>query len=122
MEIVCDNGRLDILVTIKIDVRSAKRKELAQTLSALAVRVRKEAGCVSSAVYREVENENALCVLEEWVSQEDLDNHLQSDNFHLLCGAVKLLNGPAQMRFHSISQTLGEEAVAAARNRRASGH
>jgi quinol monooxygenase YgiN len=107
-----------ILVTIKIDVRSAKRKELAQTLSALAVRVRKEAGCVSSAVYREVENENAMCVFEEWATQPDLDAHLGSDNFAVLRGAVKLLNGPAQMRFHSVSQTLGEEAVEAGRERR----
>jgi len=110
-----------ILVTIKIDVRSAKQKELAQTLSALAVRVRKEAGCVSSTFYREVENENALCVIEEWESQADLDAHLQSDNFRVLRGAVKLLNGPAEMRFHSVSQTLGEEAVEAARERQANG-
>ena len=67
-----------ILVTIKIDVRSAKQKELAQTLSALAGRVRKEAGCVSSAFYREVENENALCVIEEWATQPDLDARLGS--------------------------------------------
>ncbi|CAB1083324.1 hypothetical protein D1AOALGA4SA_10898 [Olavius algarvensis Delta 1 endosymbiont] len=110
-----------ILITIKIDVRSARRKELAQTLSALAERVRKEEGCISSAFYREVENENALCVIEEWASQPDLDNHLGSDNFAVLRGAVKLLNGPAQMQFHSVSQTLGEEAVEAARDRRASG-
>jgi quinol monooxygenase YgiN len=110
-----------ILVTIKIDVRSAKQKELAQTLSALAGRVRKEAGCVSSAFYRGVENENALCVLEEWATQPDLDAHLRSDNFRVLRGAVKLLNGPAPMRFHSVSQTLGEEAVEAARDRRARG-
>jgi quinol monooxygenase YgiN len=108
-----------ILVTIKIDVRSTKQKELAQTLSALAVRVRQEAGCVSSAFYREVENENALCVLEEWATQPDLDTHLRSDNFRVLRGAVKLLNGPAEMWFHSVSQTLGEEAVEAARDHRA---
>jgi quinol monooxygenase YgiN len=109
-----------ILVTIKIDVRSAKQKELAQTLSALATRVRKEAGCVSSAFYSEVENENSLCVIEEWATQPELDAHLRSDNFAVLRGAVKLLNGPAEMRFHSVSQTLGEEALAAARDRRAS--
>jgi len=109
-----------ILVTIKIDVRSAKQKELAQTLSALAGRVRKEAGCVSSTFYREVENENALCVIEEWATQPDLDAHLGSDNFAVLRGAVKVLNGPAEMRFHSVSLTIGEEAVAAARERQAS--
>ena len=109
-----------ILVTIKIAVRSTKQKELAQTLCALAGRVRKEAGCVSSAFYCDVEKVNALCVLEEWATQADLDTHLRSDNFHVLLGAVKLLNGPAQMRFHSVSQTLGEEAVEAARERRVS--
>ena len=110
-----------ILVNIKIDVRSTKQKELTQTLSALARRVRKEAGCVSSAFYREVENENALCVVQQWASQADLDAHLRSDNFRVLRGALKLLNGPAQMSFHSVSKTLGEEAVEAACERRASG-
>ena len=110
-----------ILVTIKIDVRPAKQKELEQTLSALAVRVRKEEGCVSSEFYREVENENALCVLEQWESQADLDAHLRSDNFRVLRGALKLLNGPAEMRFHYVSRKLGEEAVEAARRHRASG-
>ena len=33
----------------------------------------------------------------------------------MLRGAVKLLNGPAEMRFHSVTQTLGAEAVEAAR-------
>ena len=110
-----------ILVTIKIGVRSAKQKELVQTLCALAGRVRKETGCLSSQFYRDVENENALCVLEQWATQSDLDAHLRSTNFSVLRGALKLLNGPAQMRFHSVSRTLGEEAVEAARNHRANG-
>jgi quinol monooxygenase YgiN len=33
-----------ILVTIKIDARSSKQKELTQTVNALAERVRQEAG------------------------------------------------------------------------------
>jgi quinol monooxygenase YgiN len=81
----------------------------------------KETGCLSSQLYRDVENENALCVLEQWANQSDLDAHLRSDNFSVLRGAVKLLNGPAEMRFHSVSRTLGEEAVEVARNRRVNG-
>ena len=76
---------------------------------------------MSSRFYREVENENVLCVIEEWETQADLDVHLQSDNYRVLRGAVRLLNGPAEMRFHSVSQTLGEEVVEAALDRRASG-
>ena len=110
-----------IIVTIKINVRPAKQKELVQTICALSARVRKETGCLSSQFYRGVEDENALCVIEEWATQPDLDAHLGSDNFAVLRGAVKLLNGPAQMQFHSVSQTLGEEAVDAARDRWPSG-
>jgi len=90
-----------ILVTIKIDVLTAKQKELSQTLYGLAGRVQKEAGCVGSRFYRDVENGNTLCVLEEWVSQADLDAHLRSHNFSVLRGAVKLLSGSAEMQFYS---------------------
>ncbi|MBT8368021.1 MAG: antibiotic biosynthesis monooxygenase [Deltaproteobacteria bacterium] len=76
--------------------------------------MRKESGGLSSQFYRDVENENALCVLEQWVNQSDLDAHLRSINFNVLRGALRLLNGPAEMRFHSVSRTLGEEAVEAA--------
>jgi quinol monooxygenase YgiN len=52
-----------------------------------------------------MERENALCVLEEWESEADMDEHLRSDNLIVLRGAVRMLNGLADMRFHSVSQT-----------------
>ena len=70
-----------------------------------------EPGCVSSRLYRDVENETALCVLEQWATRADLDAHLRSPNFRVLRGALKLLNGSAEIHFHSVSQTL-EEAPA----------
>lgn len=100
-----------ILLIIKIDVRPAKQKELVQTMSALVEQVRQEAGCVSSQCYCDAENENALCVLEEWETQADVDAHLRSDHWKVLRGALKLLNGPAKVKIHTISQTRGEEAV-----------
>ena len=63
---------------------------------------------MSSRFYHEVENENTPCVFEEWEAQADFAAHLQSDNFRVPRGSVKLLNEPAQMRFHSVSRTLAE--------------
>ncbi|MGE0683352.1 MAG: putative quinol monooxygenase [Candidatus Binatia bacterium] len=104
-----------ILLIIKIDVRPTKQKELVQTVSALAEQVRQEAGCVSSHCYRDVDHENTLCIVEEWATQADVDVHLRTDNWKVLRGAVKLLNGPAEIRFHTVSQTRGEEATEAVR-------
>jgi quinol monooxygenase YgiN len=110
-----------ILVTIKIDARSSKQKELTQTVNALAERVRQEAGCVSSQLYRDVKNENELCLLEEWATEADLDEHLRSQNFGVLRGAVKALGAQTEMRFHTVSQTRGEEVIEQAREHGARG-
>ena len=110
-----------ILVIIKIDGRPTKQKELVQTVCALAERVRQEAGCVSSHCYRDVEHENTLCILEEWATQADVDAHLRSHNWSVLLGAIKLLNGVAEIKFHTVSQTRGEEAIEAARGGPAGG-
>jgi quinol monooxygenase YgiN len=80
----------------------------------LAKRVRTEARCVSSRLYRDAENENALCVLEEWATEADLDEHLRLDNFSVLRGAMKALGEMEEITFHTVSQTRGEEVVEAA--------
>ena len=80
----------------------------------LAKRVRTEARCVSSRLCRDAENENALCVLEEWATEADLDEHLRLDNFSVLRGAMRALGEMEEITFHTVSQTRGEEVVEAA--------
>ena len=91
-----------ILVTTKFDVRPNKRKELVQTVRALAERTRMEAGCLSVELYIKAGNDNNLCLLEEWGTQADLDKYLRSQNFNVLCGAVKALNAEAEMRVQTV--------------------
>jgi quinol monooxygenase YgiN len=76
---------------------------------------------VSSQLYRDVKNENALCLLEEWATEADLDEHLRSQNFGVLRGAVKALGAQTEMRFHTVSQTRGEEVIEQAREHGARG-
>lgn len=41
----------------------------------------KEEGCIEYGVYQELENPEALTMLEEWKDESSLDEHLKSNHF-----------------------------------------
>ena len=104
-----------VIVIIKMNARPEKRLELKQSLLALVYPTRKEKGCLSYNVFLSIEDENDINLVEEWESQEDLDNHLRSDRFGALLGAQSLLNQPPGLRIIAASYTAGMEVVEAAR-------
>ena len=107
-----------ILVTIKMKVSPEKCTELLQTIRALISSTRQEGGCISHSFYQDVQDENAFNLIEEWQTQDDLDNHLRSDNFGILLGAMNLLSEPPDIKLNAISYTAGIEAIDAIRKKR----
>jgi quinol monooxygenase YgiN len=101
--------------TIKMTVPVEKRKELLQTVKAILGPIRREHGCVSCNCYVDVEDERVLFFEEAWESSEDLENHLRSDHFSVLDGAMRLLHVSPYIRFSTIASTAGPEAIKAAR-------
>jgi len=91
-------------------VRPEKRKELSQTLPSIVGQVRKESGCLHSGFYRNGENEEDFLVVEEWATQKDWDDHLQSDIFTVLMGAGTLMHRPPEIVVHTVSHSKELEA------------
>ena len=108
-------GILMILVTVTMNVLPEKRKELLQTVHPLIVLIREERGCISCRLFKDDEDENSFALVEEWETQEDLDNHLRSDRFAVLLGAKSLLREPPETKINTVSYSAGMEAVGAAR-------
>jgi len=104
-----------IETTIKMTVPVEKRKEVLQTIKAILGPIRRERGCVSCNCYVDVDDESVLFFEEEWKTREDLENHLRSDHFGVLNGAMRLLRMEPDIRFNTISSTDGPEAIRAAR-------
>ena len=101
--------------TIKMTVPAEKRKEVLQTIRAILGPIRRERGCISCNCYVDVEDDRVLFIEEEWKTSEDLENHLRSDHFGVLNGAMRLLHVEPDIRFNTISSTAGPEAIKAAR-------
>ena len=91
-------------------VRPEKRKELSQTLPSIVGQVRKESGCLHSGFYRNGENEEDFLVVEEWVTQQDSDDHLRSDLFTVLMGAGTLMRRPPEIVIHTVDRSTELEA------------
>ena len=98
-----------ILVVTRMKISAAKHLELSQTIASLIGLMRREPGCRRFDFCQNVEDENELYLLEEWENQENLRNHLRSERFRVLRGAMNLLREPYEMQFHTLFQRSGTE-------------
>jgi hypothetical protein len=80
----------------------------------------KEAGCLSYALFCNMEDKNLLNLLEEWQTRKDLDLYLRSEMFGVLLGTKSLLIEPHGIHIYTIHQSEGIEAVHTARGNTAS--
>ena len=104
-----------IILRIDMNALPKKRKELLQTIEAMSGSIRKQRGCSSHRVYRDMEDENVLCLFGEWENQDDLENYLRFDRFAALLGAMELLSERPAITFNQVSSTAGMELVEAVR-------
>ncbi len=106
-----------IVVRITMNVLPDKQKELVQTLLSMIGSMEKEAGCLSYALFCNIEDRNLLNLLEEWQTRKDLDHHLRSEIFRVLLGTKSLLKEPHEIHIYTIRQSEGMEAVLTARGK-----
>jgi len=94
-----------------------KQKEFIQSFQDLMKKIRKDNGCMSCYLVRDIEDENIFLLIEEWETQEDLFRHFRSDYFGTLSGALHLLSKKTEMKIHTVSSTQGIETVTKVRNK-----
>ena len=99
-----------VIIFIGIKVRPEKHKELSQTLVSIVEQVRKQSGCLHSGFYQSGESETDFLMVEEWATQQDSDDHLQSDIFKVLIGAGSLMRRPLEIAMHTVSCSTELEA------------
>ena len=85
--------------------------ELSQAIASLIGSIRAEKGCKRCDYYQSIEDENELCLLEEWDTQENLKTYLKSRQFSVLRGAMSLLKEPYEMMFHTVFHPAGIKEI-----------
>jgi quinol monooxygenase YgiN len=88
-----------------MDVPPEKAKEFLQTILFIIKSVRAEPGCLSYHFFQDMEKENKFRLVGKWIKQEDMYNHLRSDTFSILLGAMNLLKESPDIKFYVASCT-----------------
>ena len=58
-----------------------------------------------------MEDENELCLIEEWDTQENIKRYVKPEHFRGLRGAMNLLREPYEMMFHTVFHPEGMKEV-----------
>jgi quinol monooxygenase YgiN len=104
-------------LTLRVTARSNKHRELLSACRLIADQVRTEMGALDCRLSQDVDDEYTITIEEIWEERDRLDDHLRSDIFSALLGAVKLLGESHAIEISDGSKTDGMEAVQAARSK-----
>jgi len=80
-----------IVNTARITVPPDKRTEFFQTINELLEPIQAAKGCRGFRFYVDTKDENTSLLMGEWESESDLENHLRSNDFAILQGAITVL-------------------------------
>ena len=105
-----------MVLRVTLNVLPEKQLEVMQTLLSMIEPSGKEGGCLSYAIFCDIEDKNRFSMLGEWETREDMDHHLKSHRFGALLGTKSLLDSPMQIQIHTVSQSEGMEAIKTARS------
>jgi quinol monooxygenase YgiN len=104
-----------VTLTIRVTARSDKYRELLSACRLIADQVRTEVGALDCRLSQDIDNEYTISIEEHWKDRACLDDHLRSETFSALCGAVKLLGESHAIEIGDGFKTEGKEAVQAVR-------
>lgn len=92
-----------VIITIEMDVPSVKTKEFLQTMLVITQRLRMENGCIACDFLKDVSDENRYRLVGKWKGKNELKNHLQSEEFSIVRGAMSLLANKPEISVYAVT-------------------
>ena len=80
-----------------------------KSLNGLVASTRVEPGCRAAFLYSDVEDGNALMLIEEWETREDFDRQFQADKLKVVVAAIELSEPTPTIRIQTVEK---EEGIA----------
>ena len=109
------NNRGRIRSTIRMLIPLNKQSEALEILGNVSAQIQFEPSCVSSRLYRGVDEVRAIMIEELWESYQDIVAHLQSDAYRRVLLVIEMAEEPPDIRFDTIANSTGVELIENAR-------
>lgn len=100
-----------IVASIRLRLNPENRKELIQTFGSVSATILRQKGCKSCRVYRQVDCDDVIVLIEEWETRGDWESHFRSTEFAVLHGAMDLVKDPEAIEFLLLDPIGGRELL-----------
>lgn len=101
--------------TIRMLIPLDKQSEALDILGSVKAQIQFEPSCISSRIYRGVDEVRAIMVEELWANDEDILRHLNSDAYRRVLLVIEMAEEPPEIRFDTIAKSSGVETIEKAR-------
>ena len=104
-----------IQATIRMMIPPQKSGEALTIFKSITEQCIYRPGCLSCHIYGDLQENNVFMLNEVWRSEEDLNLHLRSDEYHNLLLVLEMATKEPEIRFDTISRSTGIETIEKAR-------
>jgi quinol monooxygenase YgiN len=105
-----------ILAQLGIVAPRGQRQQFGRELVSLVAPTQVQRGCLSCNLLQNWQSPDEFLIEANWLTEEDLIHHLQSDLYRRLLLLMDLSRTPPFVRFCTVGQVSGLELVERARN------
>ena len=104
-----------ITVTLRIKVSDKRRQDFINSAKLILGPTRIQPGCMSCRLYQDLDEPDAVFLVEEWESREKLDRHFSSEQCRIMLSLMEAADQFPEFKINTVSKMEGLEAIEAAR-------
>jgi quinol monooxygenase YgiN len=79
-----------------------KAEEAIKLYEELVEKTRTEEGCISYSLFRDIEDDSILTMIEEWESKDALDKHFKTEHFTKLVPMIGKLRKSSEVNIYKL--------------------
>jgi quinol monooxygenase YgiN len=79
-----------------------KAEEAIKLYKELVEKTRTEEGCISYSLFRDIEDDSILTMIEEWESKDALDKHFKTEHFTKLVPMIGKLRKSSEVNIYKL--------------------
>ena len=105
-----------ITVSLGFRVSHKRRKDFMNSARLILGPTRIQPGCISCRLHQDLDEPDAVFLVEEWESRKKLDHHFNSDQYRIILSLMEASDRFPDIKINTISKTEGLEAIEVVRN------
>ncbi len=105
-----------VICMVRIIPKPERRQDVLDLLQSLQGPTGVKSGCMECGIYEEYGKRKGILYVEQWLSQETLQEHIRSTMYVRVLSALELASEPPDIYFYDVSRIEGLDLIESLRS------